>query len=590
MVEILRTTPVSGGAGGDARPVKPPPLDRLAEDPRVAALRSEDAADSGIDTRFRRLSRLAADLLGAPTAFVSLVDEHRRFFAGARGLTASIRQRQALPISETLCDHVAREGEVLAIEDTHTHPVTLAQPGLASDAVRAYVGVPIRDAASGDVLGTFCATDAEPRRWTPEQVSLLEGFAAAAASEIGVRVVASQLEELHREQRFLAEVGAASASSLDLGTLADTVLGLTVHHFADYAAIELAAGGVAVTRAHPPEHTDALVSYLARAASAVQDVPSSVPLDRADDDGAEAAPLRAVGARGGLIVPIGHGGRRGGTLMLVATDPGRTYSHVDVHLADEVGRIVGLAVENARLFSEARAAVQARDDMLSVVSHDLRNPLGVIGMAAQLLEGNGDRLDRRASTKYLGMIRRAADSAVLLVNDLLEAARLEAEPYLLARSRVEVDALLAEVVETQGPLAEQAGVALVSDPPAAPSVLRADRQRLLRVFANLVGNACKFTPPGGRVRVGAGGEEDGVRFYVADTGSGIAAENLDRLFTRFWQADGADQRGAGLGLSIVKAIVEAHDGRVWAESRPGEGTTIHFWIPGERTDGQEPSS
>ncbi|HSM36811.1 MAG TPA: ATP-binding protein [Longimicrobiales bacterium] len=569
--------PVAAGARG--------PLDRLAADPRVAAIRAEPAGPSGIDTRFRRLSKLAARLLDAPTAFVSLVDEQRRFFAGARGLTASIRQRQALPISETLCDHVAREGRVLAIADTHTHPVTLSRPALASETVRAYLGVPILDRVRGDVLGTLCATDGRPREWTAEQIAILEDIAAAAASEIGVRMVASQLEELHREQRFLAEVGAAVASSLDLRTLADTVLELTVEHFADHAAIELAAGGLAVARARPPEHADALLACLRTSASAVEDGPASISLDPAADGDERIATLRTLGAHDALVVPVGHGGRRGGTLVLVASTPGRVYSEVDLQLADEVGRLVGLAVENARLFAEARAAVQARDDMLSVVSHDLRNPLGVIGMAAQLLEDGGDRLDADGAVKYLGMIRRSADSAVLLVNDLLEVARLEARAYRPTLTPVAVRELIEEVLESQRPLADRSGVRLACELPEASRTLPADRPRLLRVFANLIGNALKFTPSGGHVTIGAGAEADGVRFFVADTGSGIPADNLDRLFTRFWQADAADQRGAGLGLAIVKAIVEAHDGRVWAESRLGDGTTIHFWIPGAAEPG-----
>ena len=578
MRESRLAPPVDGSAAASDTAERP--LDRLAADPRLSALRSSDDAGSGVDIRFRRLSRLAATLLEVPTAFVSLVDEHRRFFSGARGLTASMRQRRALPISETLCDHVARAGEVLAIADTRDHPVTLAHPGLASDRVTAYVGVPIRDGATGEVLGTLCAIDQRVREWTSAQISVLEEIAAAAASEIGVRAVASQLEELHREQRFLAEVGAAVASSLDLATLARTVIGLTVEHFADHAAITLSAGGVATTIARPEDHADPLLRFFAEATDRPLHGPASPLLAGGSAERIEAVEsLRAVGAHTALAVPIGHGGRRGGTLMLVATDPGRAYSDVDVHLAEEVARIVGLAVENARLFSEARSAVQAREDMLSVVSHDLRNPLGVISMATQLLEDSADRLGVAESNRYLSMIRRAAESAVVLVSDLLEVARLEAGRYRPARRPLDARALIAEVRETQQPLADRAGVRLECSAPAAPRTLNADRERLLRVFANLVGNAFKFTPRGGSVRVGAESEAGGVRFYVADTGSGIADENLDRLFSRFWQAEESDERGAGLGLSIVKAIVEAHDGRVWAESRLGEGTTIHFWIP-----------
>ena len=577
LFERLDAAPSEGGATDVADPRGDP--GRAATDARLEGLRGDGTADAVVDTRFRRLSRLAASLLEAPTAFVSLVDEQGRFFSGARALTSSVRQRRALPISETLCQHVALAGEMLVIPDTSNHPVTRAHPALASDDVGAYLGVPILDPSSGEVLGTLCVMDRRTRAWTPAQITILEEIAAAAASEIRVRAVASRIEELHREQRFLAEVGAAAAASLDLIRLAETVARLAVEHFADCAAVSLSAGGVATTVAEPGDRSATVTRLYEAVAAGPLDGGACVLLSQDAGQPIIAAAVHELGAHSALLVPIVHGGRGAGALLLIASDPARSYSEADVHLAEEVARLVGLAVENARLFSETRAAVQAREDMLSVVSHDLRNPLGVISTATQLLQANSKRLSGEETEKYLAMIRRAADSAVVLVADLLEMARLEAGKYELARRPLDVSAVIAEVRETQQPLADRVGVTLTCRAPKAAFTAWADRERLLRVFGNLIGNALKFTPAGGSVTVGGETEQGGVRFFVEDTGSGIADENLDRLFTRFWQAEAADERGAGLGLSIVKAIVEAHEGRVWAESRLGEGTTIHFWLP-----------
>ncbi|MEN8374640.1 MAG: ATP-binding protein [Gemmatimonadota bacterium] len=555
------------------------PPGRLADDDRLAALRSSGALDAVVDTRFRRLSSFAASLLDAPIAYVSLVDEESRFFRGARGLAASVRQRGALPISETLCDHVAKAGETLAIEDTSTHPVTLAHPSLMSDEVSAYLGVPIVEHESGEVLGTLCVMDRRSRPWSDAQIAVLEEIAAAAASEIRIRAAASQLEELHREQRFLAEVGGAAASSLDLAELAARVVGLAVDQLADCAALKLAAGGVTTLMAEPSERLDLLRALLDEATPDALHGGASLVIGESGRSARMGEFARELGIHSALVVPVAFAGKTAGALLLGASDPARFYTEVDAHLADEVARLVGLATENARLFASAQAAVRARDDMLSVVSHDLRNPLGVINMAVQLLQGGLGRTSEEDLDKYLGMIRRAADSAVVLVADLLEVARLEAGQYELVRGPLDVTGLIGEVRDAQRPLAGERDVKLTLAVTGDPPQLQADRERLLRVFGNLVGNALKFTPPGGRITLGAAEEDGGVRFFVADTGSGIATEHLDRLFTRFWQADAADERGAGLGLSIVKAIVAAHAGRVWAESNVGEGTTIHFWLP-----------
>jgi len=166
-----------------------------------------------------------------------------------------------------------------------------------------------------------------------------------------------------------------------------------------------------------------------------------------------------------------------------------------------------------------------------------------------------------------------------LIQDLLDVTRMEAGQLAIEQARVRTAQLVSEALEAEKPLASSASLELQLDlSPDLPDVW-ADRDRLLQIFENLIGNALKFTEPGGRVLVGAAARDDEALFWVADTGVGIAAEDVPHLFDRFWQARKAARHGAGLGLPIVKGIVEAHGGRVWVESTLGRGTTFFFTIP-----------
>jgi signal transduction histidine kinase len=165
---------------------------------------------------------------------------------------------------------------------------------------------------------------------------------------------------------------------------------------------------------------------------------------------------------------------------------------------------------------------------------------------------------------------------------------MEAGGIPLERARVPAAEIVADSVEAQRPRTSAASLELVVDLPADLPELWCDRHRLLQVLENLIGNAVKFTSPGGRITVGAQREPDDVRFWVRDTGAGIASEDLPRVFDRFWQANRADRSGVGLGLPIVKGLVEAHGGQVWVDSDPGAGSTFSFTIPIAAAEAQWP--
>ena len=226
-----------------------------------------------------------------------------------------------------------------------------------------------------------------------------------------------------------------------------------------------------------------------------------------------------------------------------------------------------------------KQAVQDRDQMLAVVSHDLRNPLGTVSAAAELLLDI--ELPEEKKTEQLQIIRRASIRMNRLIEDLLDVSRIEAGGLTVEPRPTELEPLIDEAVELHALRAQEQGIELVADlAPGLPRVL-CDHDRLLQVIFNLLGNAFKHTPRGGMVTLSAHPSGGQVVVSVRDTGEGIEPANLERIFDRFWQARNHGRSGAGLGLTIVKGIVEAHGGRIWVESELGRGSAFHFTVPGD---------
>jgi signal transduction histidine kinase len=233
-------------------------------------------------------------------------------------------------------------------------------------------------------------------------------------------------------------------------------------------------------------------------------------------------------------------------------------------------------VQLARLYDDAREAAAAREEVLKIVSHDLRNPLNTIGMAAELILETPDEVSH---ARTVGIIKRTSERMNRMIQDLLDVAKLETGRLAIEVEPTSVDALVGEAVEMLSPLAAECSLGFVSVlEPDLPAVY-IDRGRILQVLSNLVGNAVKFTPSGGQITLHVRLDAAAVRFAVIDTGPGIAADQMQRIFGRFWQAKPSDRRGLGLGLTIAKSIVDAHGGMIGAESRPGEGTEFWFTVP-----------
>jgi len=242
------------------------------------------------------------------------------------------------------------------------------------------------------------------------------------------------------------------------------------------------------------------------------------------------------------------------------------------------------ALLRARSYDQEREArrtaeilSRAREDVLGVVAHDLRNPLNLVSMTTQLLLEPDLTEERRKSTSAINA--RAVARMNRLIGDLLDVVRMEAGHLSLDVGPCDVTRVLVETMEAFQARAADLGISLVLSPEPPNVIVQADEERVLQLIDNLVGNALKFTPSGGRVSIGGFIDNNELRVSVADSGPGIPEEQRAKLFDRFWQARGTDRRGLGLGLPIAKGIAEAHGGRLWVESVVGSGTTFHFAMP-----------
>lgn len=378
-----------------------------------------------------------------------------------------------------------------------------------------------------------------------------------------MRDLTAQKRAEHRLQ-LIADASAVLGSTLDdEATLADLTR-VIVPRMADYCAVDFVEDGALRRVAASHREPERAAALLAVSPGAVPNRggPELVP---GVDDG--------FGARSAMIVPIR--GRSGllGVLTIAALDPHRRYDTSDLATAQALADRAGMAIDNARLHAQVVEAKKLHDEFLAVVSHDLRNPLNAILLHARVMA-------RGQPTEATQSIIRAVKHADSLIADLLTVAALEAGSMPLEKQRCSAAGLVEETIELHRPLAEERGLGLEGLAPDGDDEIYADRHRILQVLGNLIGNALKFTPEKGRVRVEVRRAGAGVVFTVADDGRGIPPESIPHVFDRFWQGAHAHRAGAGLGLAIAKGIVEEHGGTIAVESAPGGGATFTVTLPG----------
>ena len=257
-----------------------------------------------------------------------------------------------------------------------------------------------------------------------------------------------------------------------------------------------------------------------------------------------------------------------------ATEMGRTHHQASARSSAD------LLSQEQESHRKTQTALTTREEFLAIVSHDLRNPLNHISMAAQnLFEEPGDPKE----VKEIGAsIKRSAGEMLRLIEDLLDIERIAAGNLVLHYEKHDVCEIINEVVGDFQRDAAAKGITLTAKPEPECGDVVCDRSRVEQVLSNLLGNAIKFTPAKGQICVSCaqtGPERKDLQVSVSDTGAGIAPEKIGTIFERFSQINSQDRRGIGLGLYIAKMMVEEHPGRIWVESKLGEGSTFHFTLP-----------
>ena len=422
----------------------------------------------------------------------------------------------------------------------------------------------------------------------------------------GERAVLAQVVDVtarkraEERQRFLLDAGIALLSdALDHRVRLASLARLSVPMLGDYCLVDLVEDGGRIRRveaAHADPEKERLVRELLRFPPGV-DRPEGVPRVLRTGEPAVSADvsdsllrgiardeehleiLRRLAPRSFLVVPLAAQGRTLGAISFASASPHR-YGPAERALAEDLAHRAALAIDNSLLYQRVQRAVRVREEVLGMVSHEMRNPLYSILLHVEALFRRLPPEEWHTRDRQeVEAIRASAGEILRLVDDLTDVTRIEAGHLLVRREPEEAGALLEEALSRLRPLAGRSAVRLVSVPGEELPPVLADRPRVLQVLGNLVGNAIRYAPHGGAVTLGAAGEGREVRFWVSDTGPGIAPEHLPHLFERFWQARDARSGSAGLGLAIARGIVEAHGGRIWAESRPGEGSTFHFTLP-----------
>ena len=514
----------------------------------------------------------------------------------AVGLEQQLSHAYNLQIGESFAGKVVQERRPLSLSHASEDPL-VKNPAIRGSGIRALYGVPM--VHGEDVIGVAQFGSKSAFEFSEEDKLLFRSAVSRATSSVVKAEAFSELARSEAAQRFLSVAGHEFSKSLDFEATLIKIAYLAVPAIADWCVVDRRESDR--IRRVAAAHADPAKTWIAKA------IGERYPTDPRDERGvarvfrtgkaewqAEIADadlavyardaghlemLRAVGLKSVIIVPVAIQGEVNCTITLVTAESGRRYSDSDIRVAGQLADRAAAALENARLYATAQHAIFVREQILAMVAHDLRNQLMIIGTGAAVLtqkpeSAGADRIQKIAERiiPTIGTMRR-------LLDDLVDMGAIEAGKLSFNPESVAVTDILKEVYETCHPAAHESGLEVKLELCCSTLRVQADPKRIMQVLSNLVGNAVKFTPPGGTVTLRADLEDSLVRFAVCDTGPGIAEADLSTLFEPYSIVEHRARTGSGLGLYIAKRIVTEHGGRLWAASEVGKGSAFYFTLP-----------
>ncbi|HZX79518.1 MAG TPA: ATP-binding protein, partial [Lysobacter sp.] len=446
-------------------------------------------------------------------------------------------------------------------------------------------------------------------RWVQSSGTVEHDADGRPARMLGVTVDTTARRLAEDATRVFADAGEILGTSLDYAATLEGLARVVVPRLADWFAVDLVddrgelqrvamyhpdpareAIGREVFERYPPRRGDGgeWRAIDTRQPVWVADITPAMLRAGARDAG-HARLLLSLDLRSCILVPLIARGTVIGVLTLVHAESGRRYAEGDVAIALDLARRAAAAIDNATLYHQLQHEHRRKDEFLATLAHELRNPLAPIRTGLALLETTDDPA---LAARTRAVMSRQLGHMVRLIDDLLDLARVTRGTIELKRRPVDVGTLVAGAVEASRPLLDAAGLALEVDMPEPDRVLDADDTRLSQVLTNLLNNAAKFTPAGGRVTLRARASGDRLRMEVEDTGLGLAPDQVERIFEMFVRGHGSEAHGGlGIGLTLARRLVELHGGRLWAESDgPGRGSRFIAELPVASCTADEPAT
>ncbi len=584
-------------------PADPPHNQRPADptaarrDPaRLDAVRATGLLDTPPEEVFDRMTRLAAKIIGVPASFISLVDEDRDFYKSSVGFPEPLARARQLH-GRTFCHYVLLSEGPLALGDVAASPGYRDIPTVEILGVRAYLGVPLRT-ADGHTIGSFCAIDVRPREWSDLEVEILTELAHSVMREIQLRgavreargrTVEAVVKQHDEEQRgrLAAFAGAVGMHLIQTDSL-QTVLQHCASAMVEYLdaalariwtvndasrTLELQASAGLYTHLDgphsrvPPGQLKIGLIAEERQPHVTNDLVNDVRLGD-----------RAWAVREGLVAFAGYplivDDRAIGVMAMFARQP---VTEVALNALSAVANAIAIGVQRKRALEALKAADRRKDVFVATMAHELRQPLSAMLPALGLMRA---RISEESAQRARDVIERQVTQLQRLVEDLMDVARVAEGKIVLRRERIDLCQIIEDAANGVRPLTEAGRHSLLLSVPSAPIWIVADGARLQQVLSNLLTNAVKYTQNGGQIRLDLEVLATSIRICVRDSGKGIAPEALPYVFDLFMQ-EATDQRaGLGIGLKVVRGLVELHGGSVEARSEgPDRGSEFIVTLP-----------